>query len=76
MIATQPAPEPGPISPGQPALHIAGLAKSFGDTAAVRDVELSVPPGTFLGVVGPNGAGKTTLLSMAVGLRERARPSG
>jgi ABC-2 type transport system ATP-binding protein len=51
-----------------PALLISGLAKSFGATAAVRDADLSVPAGTFLGLVGPNGAGKTTLLSMAVGL--------
>jgi ABC-2 type transport system ATP-binding protein len=51
-----------------PALLISGLAKSFGSTAAVRDVDLSVAAGTFLGLVGPNGAGKTTLLSMAVGL--------
>ena len=68
MIATQPAPASGAADPRRPALRIAGLAKSFGDTAAVRGVELSVPAGTFLGLVGPNGAGKTTLLSMAVGL--------
>jgi len=68
VIATQPAPASGAADPRRPALRIAGLAKSFGDTAAVRDVELSVPAGTFLGLVGPNGAGKTTLLSMAVGL--------
>ena len=50
------------------ALRIAGLTKSFGDTAAVSDVELTVASGSFLGLVGPNGAGKTTLLSMAIGL--------
>ena len=75
MIRTQRSPEsgvqaagPGGAGPDQPALRIAGLAKSFGDTAAVRQVELSVQAGSFLGLVGPNGAGKTTLLSMAVGL--------
>jgi ABC-2 type transport system ATP-binding protein len=59
-----------PVTGGQdvPALRISGLAKSFGDTAAVSDVELTVQPGSFLGLVGPNGAGKTTLLSMAIGL--------
>jgi ABC-2 type transport system ATP-binding protein len=50
------------------ALRIAGLTKSFGDTAAVSDAELTVSRGSLLGLVGPNGAGKTTLLSMAVGL--------
>ncbi|QDP98553.1 ABC transporter ATP-binding protein [Microlunatus elymi] len=50
------------------ALRIDELRKTFGDTVAVDDVDLSVPQGAFFGLVGPNGAGKTTLLSMAVGL--------
>jgi ABC-2 type transport system ATP-binding protein len=68
MTAIHPAPGPVTGAARPPALQLAGLAKSFRDTAAVRDVELSVPAGTFLGLVGPNSAGKTTLLSMAVGL--------
>jgi len=51
-----------------PALRLAGLHKAFGDNVAVDHVELTVPPGSFFGLVGPNGAGKTTALSMAVGL--------
>jgi len=67
---TAPQSRPGALADaeGVPALRIAGLAKSFGDTAAVSDVELTVGSGSFLGLVGPNGAGKTTLLSMAIGL--------
>jgi ABC-2 type transport system ATP-binding protein len=68
MTRTQPTPDPLSGGQGVPALLISGLAKSFGDTAAVSDVELTVSSGSFLGLVGPNGAGKTTLLSMAVGL--------
>ena len=68
MTAPQSAPGPLTDAHGVPALRIAGLAKSFGDTAAVSDVELTVGSGSFLGLVGPNGAGKTTLLSMAIGL--------
>ena len=45
-----------------------GLTKRFGDTIAVDGIDLTVPAGTFYGVVGPNGAGKTTTLSMVAGL--------
>ncbi|MBN1193137.1 MAG: ABC transporter ATP-binding protein [Coriobacteriia bacterium] len=40
---------------------------------AVRDVTLSVAPGTIHGLLGPNGAGKTTTLKMLLGL---VRPTG
>jgi ABC-2 type transport system ATP-binding protein len=68
MTISHQAPSLHASSQAAPALLITGLAKSFSSTAAVRDVDLSVGAGTFLGLVGPNGAGKTTLLSMAVGL--------
>lgn len=51
-----------------PALEIRGLVKRFGATAAVDNLDLTVPSGSFYGLVGPNGAGKTTTLSMATGL--------
>jgi ABC-2 type transport system ATP-binding protein len=73
MTAAQPTPGLVAGEQGAPALRIAGLTKSFGDTAAVSDVELTVGSGSFLGLVGPNGAGKTTLLSMAVGLLQPDR---
>src|SRR6201993_3980576 len=44
----------------QPAILVEGLTKSFGEVHALRGIDLSVPPGTVLGVLGPNGAGKTT----------------
>jgi ABC-2 type transport system ATP-binding protein len=50
------------------ALHLHGLVKRFGDVVAVDHLELTVPQGSWFGLVGPNGAGKTTTLSMAVGL--------
>ena len=37
-----------------------GLIKSFGETKALRGVDLDVPQGSVLGLLGPNGAGKTT----------------
>lgn len=50
------------------ALHIRGLVKHFGDNRAVHGIDLSVPAGSFYGIVGPNGAGKTTTLSIIAGL--------
>jgi len=37
-----------------------GLVKRYGKTTALDGVDLTVRPGTVLGVLGPNGAGKTT----------------
>jgi ABC-2 type transport system ATP-binding protein len=44
------------------------LSKRFGSTAALREVNLTVPDGSVFGLVGPNGAGKTTLLNVLAGL--------
>jgi ABC-2 type transport system ATP-binding protein len=63
----QHAPGTGADRPA-PALGLAGLHKQFGETTAVDHLDLTVPRGSFFGLVGPNGAGKTTALSMAVGL--------
>ncbi|SMF27741.1 ABC-2 type transport system ATP-binding protein [Tistlia consotensis] len=38
--------------------------RRFGDSWAVREVDLRVGPGEIVGFVGPDGAGKTTLLQM------------
>lgn len=51
-----------------PAFQLYNLCKRFGDHQAVDNVNLTVPTGSFYGLVGPNGAGKTTSLTMAVGL--------
>lgn len=51
-----------------PALSLRGVTKSFGDLRAVDAIDLTVPAGSFYGLVGPNGAGKTTTLSIIAGL--------
>lgn len=56
-----------------PAMQLIGLQKRFGASVAVDHLDLTVPNGSFFGLVGPNGAGKTTTISMAVGL---LRPDG
>jgi ABC-2 type transport system ATP-binding protein len=47
-----------------------GLHKSFGDTPALRGLDLSVPRGTVYGVLGPNGAGKTTAVRILATLSD------
>jgi ABC-2 type transport system ATP-binding protein len=57
----------------RPAVALRGLRKSYGPKLAVAGVDLSVPTGSFFGLVGPNGAGKSTTLKMTTGL---LRPDG
>ncbi|HET8926540.1 MAG TPA: ATP-binding cassette domain-containing protein [Microbacterium sp.] len=57
----------------EPALELRGIVKVFGDTRAVDGIDLTVPAGSFYGIVGPNGAGKTTTLSMIAGLLRPTR---
>jgi lactose/L-arabinose transport system ATP-binding protein len=44
--------------------------KSFGPTAVIHDVSLSIEEGEFCVFVGPSGCGKSTLLRMIAGLEE------
>jgi sulfate-transporting ATPase len=49
------------------ALVVEGLSVSFGAVRAVRDLSVTVEPGTVVGLIGPNGAGKTTLIDAVSG---------
>ena len=51
-------------------LHLRNLSKRFGNTNAVDGVSLSVPSGSFVGIIGRSGAGKSTLLRMINRLNE------
>ncbi len=53
---------------GSPAIRLRGLAKSYGDVAAVAGVDLDVQPGSLVAMLGPNGAGKTTINELLTGL--------
>ena len=59
---------PTPQKPAAEVLVVRGLSKSFDDTVAAADINLTIAAGSFYGIVGPNGAGKTTTLSMITGL--------
>ena len=51
-----------------PAIHVTGLAKSFGGKTIVRDFAIEVERGEIFGFLGPNGSGKTTTIRMLCGL--------
>jgi ABC-2 type transport system ATP-binding protein len=57
----------------EPAVEASGLAKAFGTTHAVDEVDLTVPSGGVFGLLGPNGAGKTTTIRILATL---VRPDG
>jgi branched-chain amino acid transport system ATP-binding protein len=49
-------------------LELRGIRAGYGEHVVLRDVSLTVRPGSVVAVLGPNGAGKTTLLRVASGL--------
>ena len=51
-------------------IEIKGLCESYGDFT-LRDVDLTVPGGSIMGLIGENGAGKTTTIKCLLGI---ARP--
>jgi putative spermidine/putrescine transport system ATP-binding protein len=48
-------------------VHLDGLVKRYGDTAAVDGVDLEVRQGEFFTLLGPSGSGKTTTLRLIAG---------
>src|SRR3954454_2812873 len=55
-----------------PGVVAEGLGKRYGELWALRDLDLSVPAGSVLGLLGHNGAGKTTTIRLLTTL---ARPT-
>jgi urea transport system ATP-binding protein len=48
-------------------LEAEGVAKRFGELAALAGVDLAVEAGEFHGLIGPNGSGKSTLMKCIAG---------
>jgi ABC-2 type transport system ATP-binding protein len=52
----------------QALLDLQGLQVRYGDTEAVRGLDMAVDPGEVVGLIGPDGAGKTSTLRVLAGL--------
>jgi ATP-binding cassette ChvD family protein len=57
---------PGPRL-GDLVIDFQKVSKAYGERVLIEDFDLSIPPGSIVGVIGPNGAGKSTMLRMIVG---------
>jgi len=51
-------------------IRLNDVSAAYGRHVAMREVDLVMRRGEFLGVIGPNGAGKTTLLTVVNGLSQ------
>src|SRR4051812_5922446 len=48
-------------------IELVAVTKRFGDTVAVKNIELKIPGGAYCCLLGPSGCGKTTILRMIAG---------
>ncbi len=55
------------------AVSIENLSFAYNSTWILKDINLEVARGEFVGVIGPNGGGKTTLIKLMLGLLRPAR---
>jgi ABC-type multidrug transport system ATPase subunit len=46
-----------------PVIQTQNLSRSYGRTAALKGLDLTIPQHAIYALVGPNGAGKTTIIS-------------
>jgi ABC-type Mn2+/Zn2+ transport system ATPase subunit len=60
-------PQPHETGQTQTIVDFRDVTCGYGGTIALRDVDLKVTRGDFIGLVGPSGAGKTTLLRAILG---------
>jgi peptide/nickel transport system ATP-binding protein len=81
--ASHAAPSAPPAEREPPLLRVQGLIAGYGGTTSeglpylpvLHDVDLTIQPGSVLGVIGESGSGKSTLARVVAGLLPAARGS-
>lgn len=61
--------------PTSPLLEVKSLSAAIGGQTILKDADLTVTEGDWLGLVGGSGTGKSTLLRIIMGLRKPAVPT-
>jgi ATP-binding cassette subfamily C protein len=61
---------PAPVTPPEGPITLSGASYTHPGGRGVSGVDLTIAPGSFVGIAGPSGAGKTTLVDLIVGLLE------
>lgn len=54
------------------AINITGLSKAY-DDFSLKDINLSLPKGSIMGLIGENGSGKSTTLKAMLDIVKRDR---
>jgi iron complex transport system ATP-binding protein len=54
-----------------PLFDLKDVSFAYGTSPVLQDVNLTLQPGCFYGVIGPNGCGKTTLLDLLTGCKQQ-----
>ncbi len=52
----------------KPRIEVKDLSAGYNDELVLKNINLTVEPDDFIGLIGPNGGGKTTLLKVILGL--------
>jgi ABC-type bacteriocin/lantibiotic exporter with double-glycine peptidase domain len=72
VLSTEPEQRRGMVTPprlsGEVELHQVSFRYSVNEPYVVRDVSLSIKPGTTIAIVGRSGSGKSTLAALLLGL--------